>query len=758
MIEQSEGKMSESYSESVKGLLQRLSTKKEVFAEEIVNDLLKLHDEYAEGKAKGMHVETRSDSEHRPIMDWLREVRSHYDIAKQPELNGRLIILGLSRLDDKLAKQLKQNDFLNILKKEHEPPFDSILSENGRKAWGIPVKDKKVLIEDEKFQSDRTYMHPDSPAIEDELGRKPFAEALASHLRYIQRQHMESNQQEKDQAFFLHLCGPWGSGKTTMLRFLQRELEQACFKLTTFSFKKLKDEGIPDTVLKSLEHLEDKEFTKDELLNAVKISIGKEQANKYKNLILKQVLEEKGLSKTEENPINTEPWVVVTFNAWQHQQIDPPWWALMNSVFQQAYERLRSMKMRRDKIRLWINEYDWRARTVFTSRFFAVLIFALLLFGLMVMFHFGTEPSGNGNSLLSAFIKNIETIDVFVGLLVAIAGVAHSISRSLLPGTAPAAQTFVKISRNPMPRLTQHFTELVKWINKPVAVFIDDLDRCDARYVVKFLERIQTLFRDASVVYVVAADKRWLRTSYETTYQAFSNSVKEPGIPLGYLFTEKIFQISIPMPAIPEYYKNLYWRRRVKGVESETDQIESWKSCLQEAESDLSQASSDEEIAAKVKAQDEKEDMRKLAYQMVSMKRSVDPNVQQAREHRLQKYKGLVGSNPRAMKRMVNAYTVCLLLKTIARLDIDSETLPLWTILSMRWPSLAEYLSGHPELGKYIGQPTEAVLKQIPERLHELFQDKAGEVQAVVNGEVNGKKLGGRLDEDTICLCAKLNG
>jgi KAP family P-loop domain len=47
----------------------------------------------------------------------------------------------------------------------------------------------------------------------------------------------------------------------------------------------------------------------------------------------------------------------------------------------------------------------------------------------------------------------------------------------------------------------------VKTVNRPVVVFVDDLDRCESKYVVEFLEGIQTLFREAPITYVVAADR-----------------------------------------------------------------------------------------------------------------------------------------------------------------------------------------------------------------------------------------------------------
>jgi hypothetical protein len=71
------------------------------------------------------------------------------------------------------------------------------------------------------------------------------------------------------------------------LKILTPEHMAAYLKLSDSSFQKLKDEEIPDEVLESLKSLEDKEFTEEELLDAVKDVIGDEQTDTYKELILK---------------------------------------------------------------------------------------------------------------------------------------------------------------------------------------------------------------------------------------------------------------------------------------------------------------------------------------------------------------------------------------------------------------------------------------------------------------------------------------
>lgn len=85
------------------------------------------------------------------------------------------------------------------------------------------------------------------------------------------------------------------------LKILASEHIAAYLKLTNSSFQKLKNAGIPDEVLEDLKSLEDREFTEEELLNAVENSIGNEQTDTYKELILKHadIVEAKKVEKID---------------------------------------------------------------------------------------------------------------------------------------------------------------------------------------------------------------------------------------------------------------------------------------------------------------------------------------------------------------------------------------------------------------------------------------------------------------------------
>jgi hypothetical protein len=82
-------------------------------------------------------------------------------------------------------------------------------------------------------------------------------------------------------------------------------------------------------------------------------------------------------------------------------------------------------------------------------------------------------------------------------------------------GSDTAAKFYESISQDPLQRITGLFARIVEKTNRPVCVLIDDLDRCPADYVVDLLEGIQTSFRHKSVAYIVAADRSWLKASFE---------------------------------------------------------------------------------------------------------------------------------------------------------------------------------------------------------------------------------------------------
>src|SRR5262249_24982490 len=98
----------------------------------------------------------------------------------------------------------------------------------------------------------------DDPTRDDQLGRRPFAQAMVERLDRIFQGGRNDN------GFAAHIHAPWGAGKTSVLLMM--------IDLMTDKDRKLMD--------------------------------GK----------------------------SAPRWVVVQFNAWEHERRNPPWWPLVEKV------------------------------------------------------------------------------------------------------------------------------------------------------------------------------------------------------------------------------------------------------------------------------------------------------------------------------------------------------------------------------------------------------------------------------------------
>src|SRR5207249_1044190 len=116
-------------------------------------------------------------------------------------------------------------------------------------------------------------------------------------------------------------------------------------------------------------------------------------------------------------------------------------------------------------------------------------------------------------------------------------------------------------SRDPLRLVRRRFARVIRSARHPVAIFIDDLDRCQDTYVVELLEGIQTLFIEEPVVFAIAADSGWLSDAYMNVYSALAKKAGEPGRPLGSLFLEKAFQHTVRLARIPDDVRERYWER-----------------------------------------------------------------------------------------------------------------------------------------------------------------------------------------------------
>ena len=123
-------------------------------------------------------------------------------------------MVGLAMLDAAARRELLADDFLAILANEARDGHPSVLAR---------------LTPDMRKQLDRllglsgsTSTYSDIPVkteADDQLGRFAFAEVLASRICQLR-------DAETGSPLVIHLDGPWGSGKSTILNFLEVALAE----------------------------------------------------------------------------------------------------------------------------------------------------------------------------------------------------------------------------------------------------------------------------------------------------------------------------------------------------------------------------------------------------------------------------------------------------------------------------------------------------------------------------------------------------
>lgn len=179
----------------------------------IVRNLLQRHPEYGGGLARKIELPESLGGASKPAEDWIQLVQDwlHDRSVTDEFLHGKLLIYGLSQLDEPLEEALQRSGFLKALAEELDGP-----------ALQVRVGES-VDVSDEPGGRSTVRFVADTVARTDRLRRKPFAEYIASLLDNVWRDM--AKEEAEDSSFVLHLDGRWGSGKTTLMRFMREAMQ-----------------------------------------------------------------------------------------------------------------------------------------------------------------------------------------------------------------------------------------------------------------------------------------------------------------------------------------------------------------------------------------------------------------------------------------------------------------------------------------------------------------------------------------------------
>jgi hypothetical protein len=474
--------------------------------------------------------------------------------------------------------------------------------------------DKAIPSDELKKTKDKIPFHLDQVVNEDKLGREPVAKAFVDLIK------KDIFTEKLNHSFIVHLQGKWGSGKSSFLNFIKRNLN------------------------------------------------------------------------SEE-----EKWIIVEYNAWQNQHIRPPWWSLIDQVYLKSKEQLYLIGIR-TSLHLWRKEFFRRIwRYSGWDKISALIIFLLsvlciIYFGEDIVDIFNTDQKKSFASNLGDFLKLILTLVSVAGTLFAF---AKFITVPFFINSSKEAKSFVLRASDPMNKIKDHFNDLVDDINskkkkRQLAIFIDDIDRCDKDFIVQLLEGIQTLFKDKRVLYIVAGDKNWISTSFGNTYEDFATDQVDKQ-QLGEFFIEKAFQLSFRLPNISEESKQNYWDhilgmengekdKKINSIEELTDDKKF------ELRADLKESKTELTNPVFVRGLQDKYNLSgDTASNIVIEEKNKDT---EELKHLLHEYHKFIDTNPRSMIRLANNYTMARSILMAERVTFNEHKLFRWLVIEDLCPKV----------------------------------------------------------------------
>lgn len=357
--------------------------------------------------------------------------------------------------------------------------------------------------------------------------------------------------------------------------------------------------------------------------------------------------------------------IVVDFNAWRNQHLLPKWWGLLGKIKDDIYSQLGPVDRRFLKFKLWFEFFNWSSPLIWTL---------LVVYGVALTLLDKTD--------IPFSIKYVSML--FAGGMTILPFFKETQQLNFLKSSKIASEMLER-SSHPYETVKGYFEKLIDFSGKRVIVFIDDLDRCEAKTVVGLIDGIQTLFNGRRILYIISSDKHWLQGAYTTSYSNFSEAMSKKGSSLGNLFLEKAFQLTFRVPKIREDMKKKL--------------LSSYLSNIKKAEINTSTPQS------KVAKSYGGGTATKTTEETEKIIRKTSQNIEEEKEHILIKFHQFFDANPRQIKRLLNIYEIYRL--TIAFesgspsfTPKQAEGLIRIIFLMVKWPALYDLIEKDPS--KYL--------------------------------------------------------
>lgn len=369
-----------------------------------------------------------------------------------------------------------------------------------------------------------------------------------------------------------------------------------------------------------------------------------------------------------EKHLRTSGWEVIRYNAWENQKFSDPWWILINKISKHASEKSLPGEFTSHRF--------WKFKLQYKHKILALML--LGVFGVSAYYFstsIGDESTDGTNYDIGFYTSLIGLVGTFIG---AITGLINNFFFK----SVSQEELKQQFTEHPFEPIRKRFNQIATENN--LAIFIDDLDRCNVDATVDLLEGIQNLFKDVRVLYIIAADGQWVSNCFTEKYKSFDKLTND-GCSIGDKFLQKTFQLSLNVPKPNPKYLKLYWDNLIGHEESKTQD-----------EASSSQEEPKKKTPLKERNRDYEREINTLnletEQQLAEQKQEFEENIEKYLRKFLEQG---VPENPRQMKRFVNQFEVTrqtlVVEGNLEKYGEDDKTVR-FLIFSMRYPSISDQL------------------------------------------------------------------
>jgi KAP family P-loop domain/TIR domain len=511
-------------------------------------------------------------------------------------------------------------------------------------------------------------VHPDRWTTDDRLDYALYAKAIEEFIRH----------RDAKPPMVISVQAPWGQGKTSLMRMVQRYL----------------DPGHPD--LRDERHdgsgtLTDppSELTFGELQDELSGTAPVGDVSKPKD-------------------IHT-----VWFNAWKYQNSEQVWAGLAHSILSQLPARLKPKDRELFWLRLQLRRIDPGAvradiHRAVLERFLpwlaglAVLALIAVVTGIALLAG-GLDVRGLAFSIVGPLGAALGAVGAWLGE-----------RRNVL--ARPLEGAYLRYVRQPdytgrlgylhlVEEDMRRALDLLTSAGKPAVIFIDDLDRCSPAKVGEVIEAMNLFLAGEypNCAFVLGIDAEVVAASMEVVHHDIIAKLADRHGELGWHFMDKFVQLPFVIPRLTPkqraaYLRGLFATPRDEETPELVAEAEQLKRDVQNRRAPVDELARRVGALAPQLAAVAPERARELGEQVVAAGAQAfsdsDPEVIVALEGQMQ----YLSDNPRTIKRAVNLYRFHRFVayaRQASTLPLDvatPEQIGRWVVVIIRWPHFVRWL------------------------------------------------------------------